>query len=167
MALNLQDKKTIVTEVHNIAKNALSAVTANTCGISVNKINELRKSGRKANVYIRVTRNTLLRRSIENTQFKCLNTTLTGPTLIAYSMEHPGTAARLFKEFAKTNVNFKIKDSAFENELISSDLIDRLANIPTYHEAIIRLVITIKEAAAGKLLRTFVALRNQKEANTS
>ncbi|VFP82078.1 50S ribosomal protein L10 [Candidatus Erwinia haradaeae] len=167
MALNIQDKKTIVTEVNNIAKSALSAVTANTCGISVNKINELRKSGREANVYIRVIRNTLLRRSIKDTQFECLNTTLTGPTLIAYSMEHPGTAARLFKAFAKTNVNFKIKDSAFENELINSDLIDRLANLPTYHEAIIRLVITIKEATAGKLLRTFVALRNQKEANSS
>ncbi|VFP88315.1 50S ribosomal protein L10 [Candidatus Erwinia haradaeae] len=167
MALNLQEKKTIVAEVRNVAKNALSAVTASTCGISVNKINELRKSGREANVYMRVIRNTLLRRIVEDTQFECLQLTFTGPTLIACSMEHPGIAARLFKEFTKTNVNFQIKNAAFANKLISADLIDQLANLPTYHEAMIRLIVTIKEASAGKLLRTLVALRNQKEANTS
>jgi large subunit ribosomal protein L10 len=84
--------------------------------------------------------------------------------LIAFSHEHPGAAARLFKDFAKANAKFEIKAAAFEGELIPAAQIDRLATLPTYDEAIARLMATMKEAAAGKLVRTLAALRDQKEA---
>jgi large subunit ribosomal protein L10 len=38
-----------------------------------------------------------------------------------------------------------------------------LATLPTYDEAISMLMGTIKEAAAGKLVRTIAAVRDQKE----
>ncbi|VFP79887.1 50S ribosomal protein L10 [Candidatus Erwinia haradaeae] len=163
MALNLQDKKAIVADISKIAKDALSAVVVNSSGITVDKITELRKTSREMGVYIRVIRNTLLRRAIQGTPFECLQNILSGPTLIAYSMQHPGTAARLFKEFSKTNINFNIKAAAFQGELISADQIDRLATIPTYNEAIQRLMATMKEASAGKLVRTLSAVCNQKK----
>ncbi|MDU4349967.1 MAG: 50S ribosomal protein L10, partial [Klebsiella michiganensis] len=117
-----------------------------------------------AGVYMRVVRNTLLRRVVEGTQFECLKDTFVGPTLIAYSMEHPGAAARLFKEFAKANAKFEVKAAAFEGELIPASQIDRLATLPTYEEAIARLMATMKEASAGKLVRTLAAVRDAKEA---
>ena len=110
---------------------------------------ELRKAGREAGVYMRVVRNTLLRRVVEGTPFECLKDTFVGPTLIAYSMEHPGAAARLFKDFAKANAKFEVKAAAFEGELIPASQIDRLATLPTYEEAIARLMATMKEASAG------------------
>lgn len=116
MALNLQDKQAIVAEVSEVAKGALSAVVADSRGVTVDKMTELRKAGREAGVYMRVVRNTLLRRVVEGTQFECLKDTFVGPTLIAYSMEHPGAAARLFKEFAKANAKFEVKAAAFEGE---------------------------------------------------
>lgn len=108
---------------------------------------ELRKAGREAGVYMRVVRNTLLRRAVEGTPFECLKDAFVGPTLIAYSMEHPGAAARLFKEFAKANAKFEVKAAAFEGELIPASQIDRLATLPTYEEAIARLMATMKEAS--------------------
>ncbi len=42
--------------------------------------------------------------------------------------------------------------------------IDRLATLPTYEEAIARLMATMKEASAGKLVRTLAAVRDAKEA---
>ena len=48
-----------------------------------------------------VVRNTLLIRSVEGSDFECMKDVFVGPTLIAFSNEHPGAAARLFKEFAK------------------------------------------------------------------
>lgn len=164
MPLNLQDKKAIVAEVSEVTKGALSAVVADSCGVTVNQMTELRKAGRQAGVYMRVVRNTLLRRAVEGTQFECLKDAFVGPTLIAYSMEHPGAAARLFKDFAKTNANFEVKAAAFEGELISGANIDRLALLPTYDEAIARLMATMKEAAAGKLVRTLAAIRDEKQA---
>lgn len=88
MALNLQDKQAIVAEVSEVAKGALSAVVADSRGVTVDKMTELRKAGREAGVYMRVVRNTLLRRVVEGTQFECLKDAFVGPTLIAYSMEH-------------------------------------------------------------------------------
>ncbi|MBO1929213.1 50S ribosomal protein L10 [Providencia rettgeri] len=105
---------------------------------------------------------TLIRRAVEGTSYDVLKDVFVGPTLIAFSNEHPGAGARLFKEFAKANPAFEIKAAAFEGELIKD--IDRLATLPTYDEAIARLMSTMKEAAAGKLVRTLAALRDQKEA---
>ncbi|AOM42050.1 50S ribosomal protein L10 [Xenorhabdus hominickii] len=164
MALNLQDKQAIVAEVSEVAKGALSAVVADSRGVTVDKMTELRKAGREAGVYMRVVRNTLMRRAVEGTDYECLKEAFVGPTLIAFSNEHPGAAARLFKEFAKANPAFEIKAAAFEGEFISGENIDRLATLPTYDEAIARLMATMKEASAGKLVRTLAALRDQKEA---
>lgn len=164
MALNLQDKQAIVAEVNEIAKGALSAVIADSRGVAVDKMTTLRKSARDAGVYMRVVRNTLLRRIVEGTPYECLKDSFVGPTLIAFSNEHPGAAARIFKEFAKGNDNFAIKAAAFEGELIPAASIDRLATLPTFEEALARLMATMKEASAGKLVRTLAALRDQKEA---
>lgn len=163
MALNLEDKKAIVAEVQEVAKGALSAVIADSRGVAVGKMTELRKAGREAGVYMRVVRNTLLRRVVEGTQFECLKDQFVGPTLIAFSNEHPGAGARLFKAFAKDNAKFEIKAAAFEGELIAAGQIDRLATLPTYEEAIARLMSAMKEAAAGKLVRTLAAVRDQKQ----
>ena len=164
MALNLQEKQAIVAEVNEVAKGALSAVIADARGVSVAKMTELRKTSREAGVYVRVVRNTLLRRAVEGTEFGCLNDVLSGPTLIAFSNEHPGAAARLFKEFAKANQKFEIKAGAFNGEFIAAAQIDRLATLPTYEEAIAKLMATMKEASAGKLVRTIAAVRDQKQA---
>ncbi|MFA3762768.1 50S ribosomal protein L10 [Yersinia sp. 2544 StPb PI] len=167
MALNLQGKQAIVAEVKEVAKGALSAVVADSRGVTVDKMTELRKAGREAGVHMQVVRNTLLCRIVEGTQFECLKDTFVGPTLIAFSSEHPGAAARLFKAFAKDNAKFEVKAAAFEGELIPAAQIDRLATLPTYEEAIARLMGTMKEAAAGKLVRTLAALRDQKEAEAA
>ena len=164
MALNLQDKKAIVAEVNEAAKGALSAVIADARGVTVDKMTELRKSCREANVTLRVVRNTLARRAVEGTDYECLKDEFVGPTLIAFSNEHPGAAARLFKDFAKANEAFEVKALAFEGEMIEAAAIDRLATLPTYDEAIARLMMTMKEASAGKLVRTIAAIRDQKEA---
>ncbi|MGQ7167327.1 50S ribosomal protein L10, partial [Escherichia sp. R-CC3] len=101
---------------------------------------------------------------LSGTRTEYLKDAFVGPTLIAYSMEHPGAAARLFKEFAKANAKFEVKAAAFEGELIPASQIDRLATLPTYEEAIARLMATMKEASAGKLVRTLAAVRDAKEA---
>ncbi|MFC3913709.1 50S ribosomal protein L10 [Pseudaeromonas sharmana] len=167
MALGFEDKKAIVAEVTEAAKGALSAVAADSRGVTVAKMTALRKSAREAGVYMRVVRNTLLTRAVEGSDFECMKDVFVGPTLIAFSNEHPGAAARLFKEFAKGNDKFSIKGGAFQGEFIPAAQIDRLATLPTYEEALARMMATMKEAAAGKLVRTFAALRDKKEAEAA
>lgn len=167
MALNLQDKQAIVAQVNEAAKVALSAVVADSRGVTVGQMTKLRKQARAAGVEMRIVRNTLLRRALEGTDYACMNDVFVGPTLIAFSNEHAGAAARLFKEFAKGNDKFEIKGAAFEGEFIDAKSIDKLATLPTYDEAIARLMGTMKEAAAGKLARTLAALRDKMEAEAA
>jgi large subunit ribosomal protein L10 len=160
MPLNLEGKKAIVAEVQEAATGALSAVVADSRGVTVTDITELRKQAREAGVWMKVVRNTLARRAVAGSDFECLTDTLVGPSLIAFSKEHPGAAARLFEDFAKKNENFEVKVAAFEGNVVD---VAMLAKLPTYDEAIARLMMTMKEAAAGKLCRTIAAIRDQKE----
>lgn len=160
MALGLKDKKAIVAEVQEAAQGALSAVVADSRGVTVGAMTALRKEAREAGVWMKVVRNTLARRAVEGTQYECLKETFTGPTLIAFSAEHPGAAARIFKEFAKKNKEFELKGGAFDGNIVS---VDMLATLPTYNEALAKLMSVMKEAAAGKLVRTIAAVRDQKE----
>jgi len=160
VALGLEDKKAIVAEVQEAAQGALSAVVADSRGVTVGAMTALRKEAREAGVWMKVVRNTLARRAVEGSDFECLKDTMVGPTLIAFSNEHPGAAARIFKEFAKKNDKFEIKGGAFEGDVVS---VDMLATLPTYDEAIAKLMSVMKEAAAGKLVRTIAAVRDQKE----
>jgi len=160
MALNLEGKKAIVAQVQDAAEGALSAVVADSRGVTVSDITTLRKQAREAGVWMKVVRNTLAKRAVEGSSFECLSDSLVGPSLIAFSSEHPGAAARLFSDFAKENDKFELKAAAYEGELVD---VEMLAKLPTYDEAIARLMMTMKEAAAGKLCRTIAAIRDQKE----
>ena len=163
MALNLTDKQKIVAEVSEQAKGALSAVVADSCGITATKMDALRKSSREAGVYVRIVRNTLLKRAVEGTEFACMDDVFAGPTLIAFSMKHPGAAARIFKEFAKKEDKFKVKGCAYEGEFIPADQLDVLASLPTFEEGVAQIMAVLKEAAAGRLVRTIAAVAEMKE----
>ncbi|MFW1678817.1 50S ribosomal protein L10 [Pontibacter sp. JAM-7] len=160
MALGLEDKKAIVAEVQEAANGALSAVVADSRGVEVGDMTALRKQAREAGVWLKVVRNTLARRAVEGTDYACLQDAFKGPSIIAFSTEHPGAGARILKDFAKGNDKFELKAAAFEGELVDVGV---LANLPTYDEAIAKLMGCMKEAAAGKLVRTIAAIRDQKE----
>ena len=76
MALNLQDKQAIVAEVTESAQGALSAVVADARGVTVAKMTQLRKDARAAGVEVRIVRNTLLRRALQDTEYAVLNLSL-------------------------------------------------------------------------------------------
>jgi len=166
VAIRLEDKKAIVAEVNEAAQAALSAVVVDARGVKVSAMTGLRKEAREAGVYVRVVRNTLLRRAVAGTQYEILNDVFTGPTLIAFSNDHPGAAARIFKEFAKGQDKFEIKAAAFEGNLIAANQIDVLATLPTFDEAVSQLM-SVMQGATSKLARTLAAVRDQKEAEAA
>ena len=163
MAIKLQDKKAIVAEVNEAAKAALSAVVADARGVTVGAMTGLRKEAREAGVYVKVVRNTLLKRAVEGTDFEVLNDVFKGPTLVALSNGFPGAAARSIKECAMGQDKFEIKAAAFEGKFIAANQIDVLATLPTYDEAVAQLMSVI-QGATSKLARTLAAVRDQKEA---
>jgi large subunit ribosomal protein L10 len=174
VALKLEQKQTIVAEMNAAAGKALSAVLADYRGLTVTQMTELRTKARASGVYVKVIRNTLAKRAVEGTDFVCLKEALVGPTLVAFSQEDPGAAARLLKEYAKNFEKLEVKAVSIGGQLFGADQLERVATLPTRDEAlallmavmqapIVKLARTLNEIP-GKLVRTLAAVRDQKQA---
>lgn len=174
MAIGLEDKKAIVAEVNETATSALSLVIADARGVTVGGMTALRQSARDNAVTLRVVRNTLAKRALAGTDYECVSDVLVGPSLFGFSMEDPGAAARIFKDFAKENKHFEVKALAVSGQMLGADQLDVLAKLPTRDQAlsmlmsvmqapVTKLVQTMNEVP-GKLVRTLAAVRDQKEA---
>ena len=174
MALRLEQKQQIVAEVNEVAATALSAVVADYRGLTVAEMTDMRVKARETGVYLRVVRNTLAKRAVEGTDYACLDETFIGPTIVAFSQEDPGSAARLLKDYAKEHDALEVRALAIGGEMLTADQIDRVAKLPTLHEArtmlaailqapVVKLARTMNEVP-GKLTRTVAAIRDQKQA---
>lgn len=153
MALNLDDKKAIVAEVNETAAQALSLVIADARGVDVTNMNALRAKARAENVQLRVVRNTLAKRAFAETDYACVEEILVGPSLFAFSMEDPGAAARLLKDFAKENEEFEVKALSVSGQLLGKEQLDVLATLPTLHQAL-GMLASVTIAPVTKLVRT-------------
>lgn len=174
MALSLEQKKAVVAEVAEVAQSAHSAVAAEYRGITVEKMTAMRAKARAEGVYLKVAKNTLVKRAVEGTDFECMAEELTGPLLFAFSIEDPGAAARLIKDFAKENDKLVVRLVAMGAQLYQASEIERLAKMPTRDQAIAMLMGVMKAPIEKfvrtlaephtKLVRTIAAVRDSKQA---
>ena len=173
MALNFEQKQAVVAEVADVANKALSAVAAEYRGLTVEQLTDLRVKAREGGVYVKVAKNTLVRRAVEGTEFECMTESLTGPLLLAFSMEEPGAAARLVKDYAKEHDLLVAKNVAIGGELYDASELDRLSKLPTYDQALAMLMGVMKAPVEKfvrtlaephtKMVRTFAAVRDAKQ----
>jgi len=172
--LSLEDKKAIVADVAQQASAAQSAIAAEYRGLSVVEMTDLRSQARQAGVYLRVVKNTLLRRAVDGTEFSCIKDSLAGPLILALSPEDPAAAARVMSDFAKTHDKLVIKVVALRGKLLAPHDAESLAKMPTKDQAISTLMAVMRapveklartlNEVPGKLVRTVAAVRDQKEA---
>ena len=174
MALNIEQKKAVVAEVAEAANAALAAVAAEYRGLTVEEMTELRAKAREDGVFLRVAKNTLVRRAVEGTEFECIQDSLTGPLLLAFSMDDPGSAARLVKDYSKSHDNLVAKLVAVGGQAYDASELERLASLPTYDQAIAILMGVMKAPVEKfvrtlaephtKLVRIFAALQEARQA---
>ncbi len=163
MALNLEGKKAVVEEVSKFAAKAHSAVAAEYRGLTVSELTELRKTARDTGVYVRVVKNTLAKRAVAGTEFECMGDALVGPLLIAFSMEEPGSAARLISNFSKGHDKLVTKIVAIGGQFYGASELARLARLPTRDQGI-SMLMSVMKAPVEKLARTLAAVRDEKQA---
>ena len=153
MALNLEQKKEVVAELAEVASSAMSLVAAKYDGLTVAHLTDLRVKARKNGVYLRVAKNTLVRRAVKGTDYECVSDALTGPLLYAFSKDDPGAAGRLVKDFAKTNDKLVAKVVSVGGKLYGAAELDRLASLPTREQAL-SMLLGLLTQPASKLVRT-------------
>ncbi len=175
MALTLEAKKQIVSEVAEVAATAHSAIAADYSGITVDDMTSLRAKARADSVYLRVVKNNLAKLALADTDFSCMSDGLTGPMILAFSQEDPGAAARVIKDFVKEQDKFEVKMIAIGGELLEASQLETLSKMPTRDQAIAILMGTMiapveklartMNEVPGKLVRCIAAVRDQKEAS--
>ncbi len=153
MALRLEDKKAFVAEVNEVAGSALSAIAAEYRGLTVEEMTALRKDAREQGVYLRVVKNTLARRAFQGTDYECMNDSLKGPLILAFSKEDPGAAARLVKGFAKEHDARQAVSLSIVGQLLPPSELGTLADLPNLDQARAMLLGCL-QAPLSQLVRT-------------
>lgn len=173
MSLNLEDKKAVVAEVSKQVESAQAMILAEYRGVGVAKMTSLRSKARESGVYLRVLKNTLVKRAVEGTAFSDLSDDMTGPLIFGIS-EDPVSVAKVLNDFAKENDLFVIKSGAMPNEKMDAAKIKALASLPSRDELLAKLMGTMQAPIAkfvqtlnevpSKFVRGLAAVRDQKEA---
>jgi large subunit ribosomal protein L10 len=172
LGLNLDDKKALVAEVSAKVAQAQAMVLAEYRSLEVAEITRLRAKARSAGVYLRVLRNTLVRRAVADTPFAGLAQHMSGPLVYGISPD-PVAAAKVLHEFAKANEKLVIKAGAMPNQVMTSKEVASLAAMPSRPELLAKLMGTMQAPVAklartlnevpGKFVRTLAAVCDARE----
>lgn len=173
MSLNRTEKAAIIEEVSAELAKAEAMIIAEYRGLDVASATVLRKDARESGVYLRVLKNTLVRRAVKDTPFEGVTDQLTGPLMYAIS-EDPVAAAKVVSSFAKANDSLVIRGGAMPDSLMTVDGVKALATMPSREELLAKLLGTMQAPVAkfvrtlnevpSKFVRGLAAVRDQKEA---
>jgi large subunit ribosomal protein L10 len=161
MGLNLNDKKAIVAEVSAEVAKAQTLVVAEYRGIEVGQLTTLRKKARESDVYLRVLKNTLVRRAVADTPFAGLADQMTGPLIYAFSADAVA-AAKVLQEFAKGNDKLVLKAGCFGGKVLDKAGVQALASIPSREELLAKL-LGVMQAPVSGFVGALAALAKKRE----
>ncbi len=161
MGLNLNDKKAVVAEVSAQVANAQTIAIAEYRGIEVGDLTVLRRKARESGVYLRVLKNTLVRRAVADTPFGGLADQMVGPLIYSISTD-PVAAAKILSDFAKTNDKLVLKAGAYAGNVLDKAALQALASIPSREELLSKLLYVMKAPVSG-LAVCMGALAKQRE----
>lgn len=174
MPLKLNEKKDLVADLHEVATRAQAAIALEYSGMDAGQMTELRRAARDQGVYLRVVRNTLARRALQETDFACLEELLSGPVMLALALKDAAEAARMLRGFLGEDRPLKVRGLSLGQKLLPASDLTRLADLPSAEEAIARLLGVLQAplgklvgtlaAPTVKLVRTLAAVRDQKAA---
>lgn len=161
MGLNLDDKKAVVAEVSAQVANAQTIAVAEYRGIEVGDLTVLRAKARESGVYLRVLKNTLVRRAIAETPFAGLSDQLVGPLIYGIS-EDPVAAAKVLNDFAKGNDKLVLKAGSFSGKTLDKAALQALASIPG-REQLLAMLLGVMQAPVSGFACTLAALAKKRE----
>ena len=148
MGLNLDDKKAVVAEVSAQVANAQTIAVAEYRGIAVGDLTALRAKARESGVYLRVLKNTLVRRAIAGTPFEGLAADLTGPLIYGISAD-PVAAAKVLNDFAKGNDKIVLRAGSYAGKTLDKAAVQALASIPSREELLAKLLGVMQAPVSG------------------
>ena len=126
---------------------------------------KLRAQAREQGVYLRVLKNTLVRRAVADTAFAGLADQMVGPLVYGISAD-PVAAAKVLHQFAKADDKIVIKAGSYEGKVLDAAQVAELASIPSREELLSKLLYVMKAPLSG-FARGLAALAEKKQAEAA
>jgi large subunit ribosomal protein L10 len=145
-----EEKSKVIDEIRDKIKRAQSIFFVDFTGVAANDFNELRRRARERNLMVKVVKNTLALRALQECGVPAsIAEILRGPTSLIFSSEDPVAPARLLKE-AKENVpGIKFKGAYLEKAIYSAAQFELLAALPTKEDVRAQLVGVLSSPLSG------------------
>ena len=131
--MNRTEKNEFVTSFNSTLKDVNFLLVTHYKGLTVSEITELREKVKTNNATFKVTKNSLIKRAIKNTDYEKLDNFFVGPTSVTYSKD-PVSAAKAVFDFSKENEKLKIIAASMGDKELSVDDIEKLAALPSMDE---------------------------------
>jgi large subunit ribosomal protein L10 len=126
----LNAKKEIVSEITDKVKNSESVIVFQYQGLTVDELSELRKKLREVNAEVKVYKNTLLKRALDDLNIS-LAGFLEGPNAILFG-ETLLEPIKVIADFAKSHEKLSIRVGIISGDVADLATINEYANIPSY-----------------------------------
>ncbi len=144
--MNLNEKKTLVENLHEEFNSNSIILVAHYSGLNVAQINDLRSNAKEQDVVVRVVKNSLAKIAIEETDFSDLKSELIGPSLLIFASDIV-SAAKIMVDFAKKNKELVIKAGSYNKSNIDKEEIINISKMPTLDEIRAKLISLINSPA--------------------
>ena len=171
--MDRSQKANAVAELNATFNEAGVVVITRNLGMTVAQSTARRVKMREGGASVKVSKNSLAKLAIANTDYAGIGDMLTGPVALGTSVD-PVAAAKTVVEFAKTNDKLEVVGGAMGSLILNADGIKALASMPSLDQlrgtliGIIQAPATkiaqLATAPAAKLARVFGAYATKEAA---
>ncbi|HUT24265.1 MAG TPA: 50S ribosomal protein L10 [Sumerlaeia bacterium] len=133
----------VVRQTTDRLRRADSVVVVNYQGLTVAQMQTLRKQLREAGGELKVLKNRLTKRALQDAECDPLDDVLAGPTALAFGYDDPTGPARVCSKFAEGNATLSILGGLLEKRRVGLDKIVALAKLPGRAELLTQMARTM------------------------
>lgn len=155
--MNREEKAAVVADLSGKFEKAKIAIVTDYRGLTVSKLEELRRDLKKNNAEIRIAKNTLLRRAVQGTSFEVMQDELQGTTALTVSYEDPVAPAKILTEFAKNNPELVIRTGVLDGQSLTIEDLKALSSLPS-REVLLAKVLSVMQAVPTSLVQVLSAV---------
>lgn len=149
MAVTRKEKEESLASLTEDLKAAKGVVFTEYRGMTVKQMENVRNNLRKENVKYQVVKITLLKKALTALGISSDGIKYNGPIALAVSKEEETSPARILKSMTKENPQLILDGGIFNHELVGSDVVIRLASLPSKPQLVAQLLSVLQGPARG------------------
>lgn len=149
MAKTKEQKTQIIDNLKDKLARKKAIVLLNFRGLKVEESEELRKLLREKQIDLAVTKNTLLKIILNEKGISVADDVLSQPLALAFSYDDEVVISKEISLFAKEHEALEILGGILDEGYVSSDVIEKLAKLPSREELLAKLVGSIASPLSG------------------